>query len=161
MGVVGGQSPDFFAWHKWQLGWINDYEVECVPSVGKTTHRISPIEVMGENQENTKALAIPVTNNVYIMAEVRSNLGIDDDACGTGVLLYTADNGLRSGEGPIRVIDTTPDSQGCAARSGGEAHEFNDAPLSVGKSWDTGYGVIVTVTGQEGDDYLVEVERQT
>ncbi|KAF2244796.1 hypothetical protein BU26DRAFT_568794 [Trematosphaeria pertusa] len=120
-----------------------------------------PIEVMGENQENTKALAIPVTNNVYIMAEVRSNLGIDDDACGTGVLLYTADNGLRSGEGPIRVIDTTPDSQGCAARSGGEAHEFNDAPLSVGKSWDTGYGVIVTVTGQEGDDYLVEVERQT
>ncbi|KAF2467779.1 M6 metalloprotease [Lindgomyces ingoldianus] len=154
MGLIGGQSPDYLAWHKWQLGWVADNQVECIASAGKTTHRLSPIEVAGET---TKAIAVPLNGTAYLLAEVRSGLGIDAGACGTGVLLYTANTAVSGGSGPIRVIDSKPNSNGCGNNNGGE---LNDAPLAVGTSFNTGLGVVVTVTGQEGDDYIIEVEQR-
>ena len=157
MGLIAGQSPDYLAWHKWQLEWINDEQVECVVDAGLTTHRISPIEVEGKG---IKAIAIPLNETAYLLAEVRSNLGIDEEACGTGVLLYTADTNITrsstSDQPPIMVIDTTPGSGGCAIDNGGE---LNDAPLKVGDSWDTQLGVVITIKEQDGDDYIVDVER--
>lgn len=155
MGLIGGQSPDFFGWHKWQLGWIDETQVDCVQAAaGKTIHQISPIEVPGET---TKLVAVPVNSTGYVLAEVRSNAGIDQGACGTGLLLYTADAAVSSGDGPVRVIDTKPGSGGCDFAHGGE---LNDSPLAVGESFDTGLGVVFTVTGVEGEDYVVEIERQ-
>lgn len=154
MGLIGGQSPDYFAWHKWRLGWIDNNQVDCIVTAGKTTHRISPIEVASET---SKLVAVPLNSTAYVLAEVRSNLGIDGDACGTGVLLYTANAAVGSGDGPIRVIDTKPNSGGCDFEKGGE---LNDAPLAAGSSYDTGLGVTITVMAQEGDDYIIEVDRQ-
>jgi M6 family metalloprotease-like protein len=153
MGLIAGQSPDFFAWHKWQLGWIEDSQVDCVSLAGTSTHRISPLEVAGES---IKVAAIPIDATSYIMAEVRSKNGINKDACGTGVLLYNANAAVGSGDGPIRVIDTKPGSGGCLFNNGGE---LNDAPLLVGETYDTQLGVTITVTAQEGEDYIIEVTR--
>ncbi|KAF2794407.1 M6 metalloprotease, partial [Melanomma pulvis-pyrius CBS 109.77] len=154
MGLIGGQSPDYFAWHKWQLNWIADGQVDCVADAGTTTHRVGPIEVEGET---AKVIAVPVNGTTFVMAEVRSSLGVNTDACGTGVLLYTADSATGSGDGPIRVIDSKPGSGGCKASQGGE---LNDAPLKAGESWDTGLGVVFTVLEQDGDEFVVQVERK-
>ncbi|ORY15771.1 hypothetical protein BCR34DRAFT_558529 [Clohesyomyces aquaticus] len=154
MGLIGGISPDYLAWHKWYLGWIEDNQVECVADAGKTTHRISPIEVAGTN---SKLVAVPLNSTVYVLAEVRSNQGINKGACGVGVLLYTADTTVYGGSGPIRVIDSTPSSGGCDINKGGE---LNDAPLAVNKSWDTGLGVVFKVTAEESGDYILEVDRR-
>ncbi|KAF2679164.1 M6 metalloprotease, partial [Lentithecium fluviatile CBS 122367] len=157
MGLIGGQSPDYLAWHKWRLNWIEEDEVVCIVDSGKTEHRISPIEVTDETRESPKAIAIPINGTSYVMAEVRSDLGANAGACGTGVLLYTADSAVGSGDGPVRVIDTKPESGGCDAAHGGE---LNDAPLKVGEEFDTGLGVIVRVKSQEWNDFIVEVEKK-
>ncbi|KAF1994260.1 M6 metalloprotease [Amniculicola lignicola CBS 123094] len=154
MGLIGGMSPDYFAWHKWQLGWIDETQVECVASTGKTTYRISPIEVASED---SKLIAVPLSSTAYVLAEVRSNLGINEGACGVGVLLYTADTTVFGGSGPIRVIDSTPNSGGCDFNKGGE---LNDATLAAGLSWDTGLGVVFHVTAEENGSYVLEVDSQ-
>jgi M6 family metalloprotease-like protein len=157
MGLISGQSPDFFAWHKWQLGWVGDEQIDCITGPGKTTHQISPIEVNTDSRDIvTKALAVPLNGTSYLIAEVRSNLGVNKDACGTGVLLYTADTALGSGDGPVRVLDTKPSSGGCGPELG---RELNDAPLLANERFDTGLGVIISVLAQDGEDYVVEVVR--
>lgn len=157
MGLVWGQSPDLFAWHKWRLNWVEDAEVDCVAENGVTSHRLSPIEVSG----GTKAVAIPVNGTGYVMAEVRSKQGVNSEACdeGTGVLLYTTDSSIGSGDGPVRVIDTKPEASGCGSKDNGAL--LNDAPLTTvgGEPFDTGYGVKIQILSQEGDDYIIEVER--
>lgn len=155
MGLIGGQSPDFLAWHKWRLNWIEDSQVDCVVEAGKTTHRISPVEVTDETRDSSKLIAVPISPSYYVLAEVRSGLGIDQGACGTGVLLYTADTSVVSGSGPVRIIDTKPASNGCGQNNGGE---INDAPLAVGGTY-TVSGVTIKVTSQEWNDYIIEVER--
>ncbi|KAF1964108.1 M6 metalloprotease [Bimuria novae-zelandiae CBS 107.79] len=157
MGLIAAQAPDLFAWHKWQLGWLEEEQVVCVLEAGVTEHRIGAIEVVDETREAPKAVAVPTSSTGYVMVEVRAALGADAGACGTGVLVYTADSALGSGEGPVRVIDSKPGSGGCGDNNGGE---LNDAPLQVGEELDTGLGVVVRVKAQEWNDFIVEVERK-
>ncbi|OAG02556.1 M6 metalloprotease [Paraphaeosphaeria sporulosa] len=157
MGIVWGQSPDLFAWHKWHLNWIEESQVDCVTEAGTSIHQLAPIEVEG----GVKAVAIPVNATGYVMAEVRSTQGIDHAACeaATGVLLYTADAAVGSGDGPVRVIDANPGSEGCDSEANGAV--LNDAPLrGVGATFDTEMGVKVTILSQSGDDYIIQVERE-
>ncbi len=41
MGTINGSAPDFIAWNKWKLGWLNDDEVDCVASDGVTEHTLT------------------------------------------------------------------------------------------------------------------------
>ena len=40
MGNISGNAPDYIAWNKWKLGWLNDDEVDCVASDGVTEHTL-------------------------------------------------------------------------------------------------------------------------
>lgn len=154
MGLISGQSPDYLAYEKWQLGWIDKAQVNCVDAAGNTTHRISPVEVKAGT---TKLVMVPVNSTLSVLAEVRSTLGINQNACGTGVLVYQAHRDIDSGFGPLRVIDSTPNSGGCDPSNGGE---LNDAPFKVGSTYNSGLGVSIAVQAKEGDDYIVQVRRQ-
>ncbi|KAJ4295090.1 hypothetical protein N0V90_007099 [Kalmusia sp. IMI 367209] len=156
MGLIGSQSPGHFAWHKWRLNWLEEEQITYVLEPGTTEHRLSSIEIADEARDYHKAIAIPVNGTGYVMVELRSTLGINTGACGTGVLLYTADSSLGSGDRPVRVIDSKPRSGGCDTARGGE---MNDAPLQQGDEFDTGLGVIVRVKGPEWNDFIVEVEK--
>lgn len=153
MGLISGQSPDYFAYLKWQLGWIKDNQVDCVTKSGTTRHRISPVEVGAGAR---KLIMVPINSTQSILAEVRSTLGINGDACGTGVLVYQALNSVGSGNGPIRVIDSQPGSGGCLPSIG---DELNDAPFKVGSTYESDFGLSITVKAKEGEDYIVEVRR--
>ena len=156
-GYINGPSPDYFAWHKWKLGWLNDEQIGCISETNSSTHVLSPMEVQSQD-EATKALVVKRNDTFVLVAEVRSTLGVDEDACGTGVLLYTVSTVTDTGVGPIKVIDTNPGSGGC----GGD--ELNDAPLTLGEgggnsTWtDAEWGVSVTVLGREGEGYVVRVD---
>ncbi len=153
MGYINGPSPDYFAWDKWRLGWVHDDQIDCVAGAGSTTHTLSPIEVGGK-QGDIKAIVIKRNNTAALVAEVRSKLGVDSGACATGVLLYTVSTSTPTGRGPFRIVDTNPQSKGCAG------DKLNGAVLSLTgvnsftvPSWD----VKVTVTGQIDDLYNVTV----
>ncbi|KAI0007244.1 M6 metalloprotease [Xylariaceae sp. FL0662B] len=151
MGLISGPSPDYFAWDKWRLGWLSDEQIDCVAETGSSTHTLSPIETPG----GVKAVVIKYNTTDVLVAEVRSPLGLDAAACAAGILLYTVSTTTATGEGPVRVLDATPGSGGCAG------DELNDAPLTVNGTSSYAipeWGVEVRVVGSSGDSFEIQVE---
>ncbi|KAI0603540.1 M6 metalloprotease [Biscogniauxia sp. FL1348] len=156
MGLISGPSPDYFAWDKWRLGWLADDQVDCVTTTTTTTttHELTPLEVPG----GTKAVVVARNGTDALVAEARAARGLDAGACATaGVLLYTVSTQTASGEGPVRVLDATPGSGGCAG------DELNDATLTLDGTSSyavPGWGVTVAVTGVDagGEQFTVSVE---
>ncbi|KAI0423468.1 M6 metalloprotease [Xylaria sp. FL1042] len=150
MGLISGPSPDYFAWDKWRLGWLVDDQIDCVTGAGETSHILTPLEVAG----GKKAIVVKHNGTNALIAEVRSPAGLDSASCATGVLLYTVSTKTATGEGPVRVLDATPSSGGCAN------DELNDAPLTVdGINSHTvpGWGIKITAVAKDGEDYEIRV----
>ncbi|KAI1146078.1 M6 metalloprotease [Nemania diffusa] len=150
MGLISGPSPDYFAWDKWRLGWLADSQVHCVAESGQTLHVLSPIEVAG----GKKAVVVKHNDSEALVIEVRSSTGLNTGSCATGVLLYTVSTIIETGEGPVRVLNVTPKSGGCAG------DELNDATLTLdGTSSYTvvEWGVKVTVVARNGKDFELVV----
>lgn len=153
MGLISGHGPDYFAWNKWRLGWLDDNQMACVQGSGTTTHTISPLRSTG----GIKGVVIKRSGTDVLVAEVRSRGGNDGGLCAEGVLLYHVSTSTATGNGPIRVIDATPGSGGC----GGDV--LNDATLSLGgvrTFFVQQFGVRVTIVSQQGSDYTIEVQAQ-
>lgn len=151
MGLISGPSPDYFAWDKWRLGWLSDDQIECVAEAGSTTHTLTPLEKAG----GSKAVVIKHSGTDVLVAELRTADSLDAASCATGVLLYTISTTTATGEGPVRVLDATPSSAGCAG------DKLNDATLNLaGTSSYTiaQWGVTVTVVSESDDGVEIEVE---
>ncbi|KAI0381306.1 M6 metalloprotease [Hypomontagnella monticulosa] len=151
MGLISGPSPDYFAWDKWRLGWLSDKQIECVAGAGSSTHTLTPLEKTG----GLKAVVIKHNSTNVLVAELRTASSLNSASCSTGVLLYTVSTTTATGEGPIRVLDATPGSGGCAG------DRLNDAPLSLkGSSTYSvpGWGVKVTVTSESSDGTQIKVD---
>ncbi|KAI0410811.1 M6 metalloprotease [Xylaria grammica] len=150
MGLISGPSPDYFAWDKWRLGWLSDDQVDCVAETGQTAHVLSPLEAPG----GKKAVVVKHNDTSVLVAELRSPIGVDSASCATGILLYTVSTTIATGEGPVRVLDATPGSGGCAG------DELDDATLTVdGVSSYTHaeWHVKIAVVGRVGEDYEIRV----
>lgn len=161
-----GMAPDYFAWDKYRLGWIEDKAVDCVLEAGSTTHVLTPLAVEG----GKKAVVIAGSEISALIAEVRTADGVDKNLCAPGVLLTEVNTRTAPGSGPIRVLDATPGSLGCVAK----LDDKNDATLSLtlegSKSlaykpvssfavpnWD----VTVTLLSVEDSKYTIRVDRKT
>jgi hypothetical protein len=153
MAYISGTSPDYFAWHKWKLGWIDDLDIDCVATTGSTTHTLSPVEIAG----GKKAVVIKYNSTLAFVAEVRSNLGNNPATCSTGVLLYTVSTDVSTGLGPIRVLDSNPGTSPFFCTG----NELDDAPLNSERT--SSYtspelGISITILAQNGDGYTIRVD---
>ncbi|OTA98775.1 hypothetical protein M426DRAFT_76789 [Hypoxylon sp. CI-4A] len=151
MGLISGPSPDYFAWDKWRLGWLSDEQIDCVAEAGSTTHTLTPLE----NEGGSKAVVIKHDDTNALVAELRSASSLDSASCSTGVLLYTVSTTVSTGEGPVRVLDATPGSSGCAG------DKLNDAPLSLdGTSSFTveEWAVKITVLTESSNEVEIQVD---
>ncbi|KAF4965737.1 hypothetical protein FSARC_6520 [Fusarium sarcochroum] len=154
MGNVGGNAPDLFAWDKWRLCWLADDPIDCVLEQGTTEHNLTPLEVEG----GVKAVVIAANKTSAVVAEARTTKGVDDELCAPGVLLHTVDTTVPTAEGPIRVFDSTPGSDGCG-NSGWEP--LNDATLSLSgtKTYEvSGWGIKVTLVDDKNDEFKIQVK---
>ncbi|RSM03823.1 hypothetical protein CEP52_007203 [Fusarium oligoseptatum] len=159
MGDVSGVGPDFFAWDKWRLGWINDDSIDCVSEKGTTEHTLTPLELKASDKD-IKAVVIAVNQTSALVAEARIPEGLDSGVCAPGVLLYTIDTSVQSGYGPVRVIDVTPGSGGCGTDT---VYDKDDATLSLAPGGVSsykvpGWGVEVTVVKQTEKSYTIQVD---
>ena len=119
MGNISGNAPDYIAWNKWKLGWLNDDEVDCVASDGVTEHTLSA-NALAPDGASKKLVAIRTGEHTTLVAELRAPLGVDSAAGGNtarycesgGILLYTVDSTLRNGLGVYKVLDAMPGSTG-------------------------------------------------
>lgn len=135
-------SPEFLAWERWQLGWVDDTQVVCAKS-GVTSVALSPIETVG----GTKMVIAPTGTTTAVIVESRRAVGLDAALPKAGPLVYFVDTSIASGLGAIRVlpIDDTD------TRKAG-------APLSLGQSI-TYAGITVKFASGDTSSPTVEVTR--
>jgi M6 family metalloprotease-like protein len=121
MGLISGPAPDYFAWHKWKFGWLDDAQLVCFSTPGTSQVTVTPLSTTG----GVKAVVVRTGTNVAFVAEVRTRAGLNSATCDTGVLIYQVDSGINSGSGPVRVVDAHPTTSLCG-------NALNDAAFDLG-----------------------------
>ena len=153
-------SPEeMLAWSRWQLGWLEESQVQCIRDTDATVLLVP----VAEPGKGTAMAAVPLSRSEAIVIESRRRLGYDageffrsaDSEIFTtyprliseGVLVYTVDARLGSGELPLKVAGD--DGNGVV----------DDFPLlSVGESVKV-RGYTITVTADDGDTHTVTITR--
>ena len=145
-------------WSRWQLGWLHSRQVDCVTD-DTATVTLAPIARTGGA---VAMAAVPIDSHRVIVVESRRKIGYDSDHIHTanngattrlprlleeGVLVYTVDTRLRSGQLPIKIAGDT---------GNGQVDSF--PVLQEGESV-TVHGYTVTVTADDGDTHTVSITR--
>ena len=152
-------SREMLAWSRWQLGWFDAGQVRCITDPQATVD-LWPVADPGAG---TAMAAIPLSGNEMIVIESRRKINYDvdvsietyDNARSTipslleeGVLVYTVDARVRSGNLPIRVAGDPGNGQ------------VDDFPvLHRGDSINV-RGYTITVVSDDGDTHTVEITRR-
>ncbi|MBL8061974.1 MAG: hypothetical protein JNK32_03075 [Anaerolineales bacterium] len=140
MGYIDGHGPEFFAFERWQLGWLDDNQIIC-QTEAEGTAELTPIEIAG----STKAVIIPLSETKAVVVESRRRMGYDQDLVKEGALVYTVDTSIFSGEGPVVVYPIL------------ENDPYRDqSPLGVGESV-TVEGVTITVLEARPETDIVQI----
>jgi len=140
MGFIDGNAPEFFAYERWQMGWLDDEQIFC-QTEGEQTVTLSAIETIG----GVKAVMIPVSETKVVVVESRRRLGYDANLVKEGALVYTVDTSIYSGEGALVVYPIL------------ENDPYRDqSPLTVGESF-TIDGVTITVLEATNESDTVQV----
>lgn len=98
MGVIEGMAPDYLAYSKWRLGWLDEEQIAVAKESGEFS--LSPVETAG----GVKLLVIPVDEYRGYAVEYRKPLGMDAALPEEGMLFYRIDGTVPSGFGCITII---------------------------------------------------------
>ncbi len=122
MGLISGQAPEYLAWHRWMLEWLADDEVACLdPNARTATVELTAVAA----GEGTAMAVLPLSSTRALVVESRKAMRYDREIAKEGVLIYTVDTTVPTGQGPVEVHDTTPGSE----------LDKDDAPLANRQSW--------------------------
>ena len=161
MGSFGTRSlaREMLGWSRWQLDWLNPSQVHCDGGDGATVQLAS----IAQPQNGVALAVVPLDSGEVIVVESRRKIGYDagiayvhpDSGAKTrrgsllteGVLVYTVDASLGSGELPIKVAGDSGDSQ------------VDDFPVLESGESVTLRGYTITVTADDGDTHTVSITR--
>ncbi len=155
---VNRSSQEMLAWSRWQLGWLHERQAACVTGDDAIV-TLAPIARTGGA---VAMAAVPINRHEIIVIESRRRIGYDRDATSTwpdggsarwralleeGVLVYTVDTFLGSGQLPVKIAGDAGNGQ------------VDDFPvLQAGESV-TVLGWTITVTADDGDTHTVSIKR--
>lgn len=105
MGDVTTTDPGPLAWERWALGWITDRQVACL-GAGMSTVTLDSISRPGTG---VKTVVVPRPDGTAVAVELRTTDGVDAGGP-SGVVVYTVDPRVASGQGPVRVTRNPDDS---------------------------------------------------
>ena len=144
MGFIAGKAPEFFAFERWQLGWLDDEQVFCQLD-GEQILPLTAIETPG----GLKAAIVPLSEKKLVVIESRRAVGYDNDLEKEGALVYTVDTSIGSGAGPLVVFPVLEN----------DPYRYQ-SPMAVGETV-TVEGVTITVleATDQGDTIQVTVEK--
>ena len=111
-------APEMLAWSRWQLGWLEPHQVKCLaPYNQETTVTLSPVSRPGRG---TAMVAVPLPDTRVLVIESRERIGYDAGKAilrpegnryqvptidTGGVLVYTVEASLGSGELPLKIAN--------------------------------------------------------
>lgn len=99
MDLISSSAPEYLAYERWLLGWLDDDRVACLPE--SATLLLAPIE----QPEGLAAAMVPLSATRSLVVESRRALGWDHALTTPGAVVYTVDTNVASGSGPIRVLN--------------------------------------------------------
>ena len=149
---------EMLAWSRWQLGWLDDHEVQCVTESSATVE-LEPVAVP---RGGTVVAVVPLSSNQVLVVESRRRLGFDaaqpyTDSVGSrvtppglpveGVLVYTVDASLGAGDLPLKVAGDSGDGT------------VGDFPLLEAGDLVTVRGYTVSVTADSGRTHTVSITK--
>ena len=105
MGLIEGLAPDYLAYHKWRLGWIDDDQTAEAARGEVGTFTLTPVEVPG----GLKLVNIPLDGENGYIAEYRTPTGLDEKLGTDGVLVYRISAKVPNGMGCVTVIPPEPE----------------------------------------------------
>lgn len=157
MGLINGTSPDYFAWHKWKLGWLDDDQVDCVSAKGSSKHVITPLEKTG----GVKAAAVKLNETKAFVVELRATAAYNA-SCSIGLVGYvinTAGTNWNSNGAPIEVLDPHMSDRGCSLNRGGRltGAAVNFAMGEKVMNFPR-YGIKVAIDGVKNGNYEITVD---
>ena len=134
------KGNEMLAWHRWQLGWIEDSEVFCATS-STTSIKLGPLT----KNLGSRMLVMPVDSSRVLVAENRAIGGYDQNLSTGGILVYSVDERIATGKGPIKV-------------QGDYSADWPDSSVLLQpgeKITVTGYEI--SVTSKVGNNYFIEI----
>lgn len=151
------ELEEMLGWSRWQLGWLDASQVHCDTGAGATV-QLGPIAQLGDA---VVLAVVPISSHEMIVIESRRKIGYDVGRTrvdpqtkavtkhpglpADGVLVYTVDTFVGSGELPVKVAGDSGNSR------------VNDFPiLETGESV-TLRGYTITVTADDGDIHTVTI----
>ena len=139
------QADEMLAWSRWQLGWLDADQVRCIRDDQETVD-LGPVSDPGDG---IAMAAIPLSSTDVIVLESRRKIGYDKYAAlaNEGVLVYTVDADIDSGDLPIKVAGDT-----------GRGNTYEYPILDAGQSV-TVRGYTITVVSDDGATHTVEITR--
>ena len=141
MGLISGHAPEYFAWERWLLNWLDDNQVVCLPS-GSITATLNAVPVAG----GQKMIVTPISETRAVVVEVRRRVGYDLSLSEEGPLVYVVDTSLHNGDGVIKVLPLNDLDvlKATAPLSIGETLNFEGVSVRYNSS--TKYGDEITVS---------------
>jgi nucleotide-binding universal stress UspA family protein len=143
LSSYSSNAPSLLAFERWNLGWLDDSQIECVKGTS-VTKLITPIQSAG----GTKAVIIPLSRTKALVIESRRAIGIDKAIAKSGALVYVVDSSLQSGGGPVKVFPSDLKND----------PRYLQAPRALGESVIVeGFTIKVTQSDASGD--TVEITK--
>lgn len=144
MGLIDGAYNDMFAWNQYLLGWLDDEDVDCI--------RASALTQLEVNLGNE---ALPSTSALLVIQEsptraLMIEAKLDNEYCVGcyGVLVYSVDSSIASGDGPLQIYPATSSTDPYMV----------DALLQVGDRLSVG-NYLITVTEGFTESFIVNVTK--
>jgi len=101
MGFAASWAPTLSAWNRWLMNWVTDSQVICMDIKSPDIQR----EITSLNTPNgLKAVVIRISNTKLLVIESRKNNKFDTLSGNEGLLVYSVDLAIKSGEGSVRIV---------------------------------------------------------
>ena len=104
MGDSPTENPEFLAWHKFLLGWLDAEQVNCLDSTNNSnsTHFISPLT---ENAPGVKTTIVKISETQALVLENRRKSSLNAiEENQAGVVAYLVDGTIKPGEGAVTIL---------------------------------------------------------
>ena len=149
-------AAEMLAWSRWQLGWLDESQVLCL-TADRSRVMLSPVADPGDA---AVMAAVPLSDTEVLVVEVRVKAGYDaeqerrhsDGALITvpalateGVLVYTVDASLGSGELPLKIAGDAGNGQ------------VDDYPILTSGDQVVVRGYRITFVSGRGGTYIVAI----
>ena len=151
-------AREMLAWSRWQLGWLDESQVRCITTPDARV-TLGPVADPGDA---AAMAAIPLSDTEVLVVESRRKIGYDAEeerrhpdgalievpALATeGVLVYTVDASVGSGELPMKVAGDPGNGQ------------VDDYPILTRGDRVVVRGYTVGVVSDDGDTYTVVIVK--